>query len=737
MRPVELRNQFPLDVIESILQDVPQSITCGCPQWQDELYAQSSNAILRMVSSSRHPEFDAPEEMPVLPGGAIFHLATILGLEDEKSALVVKSRVITYAISVGLHGAAAAICRTMVGMETEEVADGAVALLKLDAVAEIVADDKYADRATKQELCQAALTKYGGRLEVTNSEAFNAICTVALLLEHGTSRHSRDYQQVSVQRHERLLARPVARLKKHILAEYNADLHGLFLDLSSQTSNGLVHDSLVNAMSRFVIYWCVSDSKTLRHRIFMSEKNDARANLALGCSLILQIPSKLTAGNCIHELQKVAADQAANVSSEDRFGSADSDICIPDPQLVGRMVARGYMENAARRSVAMTRNAGYTEALGWAFTHSMDSDFNEPIMIVHDPRRTYIDEDAIQLLQKSLYSTQCWIDDPRSMDSLLSFVSTLHKSAEGTLPTINRHTVAPRPATAKNVTPIDKHTNPVIPPPTKAAVTTSMPSKLVVPTKPVAAASNLKTPQPPPETKSSNEEPPKVVPPTAIGAGLSFAPRPAANGSSEDRNGIPAKKPVAQRLLVPATPPRDYATKIPSPRPTDSVTLPSTALEGYETKIPSPQRAGLSTIVPASPFPQAHETKIPTPRAGSSTTAAGTPRTRESPARSELFRRGQEARSKLRATGDTTDRKKLIAEGRELLRKARSGKGSVAPAPPPAPKVAGMSPVRPTGIPSPKPRSTNNGVMKLAETPVAKDDASEGSGWDFDNFDDM
>ena len=288
-----------------------------------------------------------------------------------------------------------------------------------------MSQETYSDLATKKELCNRVLSRLRLALSVTNSAPFNTIIQTSAALDLSLSRFNQDYNEASPERKESLLMRPLARLYKHIFYEYNTDVHRLFFDLVRQTEHGEVHDSLLNALSRFVIYWCIHDSKTLKRFISLLDKSDAEDNLALGCSLILHIPSNLTATNCVHELEKISADQAANVANEERFGTSDS-LCVPNSELVRRLIDRGYSENAARRAVMMTRNSGYNDALGWAVMHTMDPDFNQPIAILKSDNKMYIDEEAIQLLQKSLVQISRVLEDSSNRAKLIKYIESQH-----------------------------------------------------------------------------------------------------------------------------------------------------------------------------------------------------------------------------------------------------------------------------------------------------------------------
>ena len=469
MKPSDLRKTPPLDVIESTLADIPVSVVCGCTEWMDDDFARKANQTFRSANvRNRNPAEGSAHEanMPPLPGGAIFHLATILGLSDDLSALVVKSRVVHYAIAEGLYGAAAAICRTLVcDDKSRSLGTEAVALAKLSAVADVVCEEKYSDLTTRRELGTAALQKFTGILSVNDCEPFDDIVATLTILEQRTSPFCREQQgQASA-----VLLRPIARLYKHVRLEYNGDVHALFTDLLLQTSQGQVHDSLMNALSRFVIYFCVSDSVRLRAAVNKIEKADAQEVLALGSSLILHIPSNETALACVAELRKIIEDQVANVSNEERF-STQLDLSVPDSDIVRQLIGRGFSENGARRAAVMTQNSGFKAALGWGVAHSMDDDFNTPIIYVKIQGQSFIDESAIRSLQRCLFATDSFLKEPTSKEPFFRSLATMHEISSCTTPSINtksaiqeskraipsthqsvapRHTEEPKPALAK------------------------------------------------------------------------------------------------------------------------------------------------------------------------------------------------------------------------------------------------------------------------------------------------
>lgn len=113
LSPLELKEMDGLIAIELVLQSVPESVLCGNSQWMDQAFADGANQSLRHAKATLTAE-SSDDNLPALPGGAIFHLATILALEDNRSVIAVKCRVIHHAVECRFYGAAAAVARTLI-----------------------------------------------------------------------------------------------------------------------------------------------------------------------------------------------------------------------------------------------------------------------------------------------------------------------------------------------------------------------------------------------------------------------------------------------------------------------------------------------------------------------------------------------------------------------------------------------------------------------------------------------
>jgi hypothetical protein len=860
MKPSDLRKTPPLDVIESTLADIPVSVVCGCTEWMDVNFARKANQTFRSINVRNRNPAEGPvhqANMPPLPGGAIFHLATILGLSDDMSVVVVKNRVVHYAIAEGLHGAAAAICRTLVcEEESRSLGIEAVALVKLSAVAEVVCEEKYSDITTRRELGTAALQKFTGSLSVNDCEPFDAIVAALTILEQRTSPFCREQQgQKSA-----VLLRPIARLYKHVRLEYNGDVHALFTDLLLQTSRGQVHDSLMNALSRFVVYFCVSDSIRLKAAVNIIEKADAQDVLALGSSLILHIPSNETALACVEELRKIIDDQVANVSNKERF-STQLDLCVPDPDIVRQLIGRGFSENGARRAAVMTQNSGFKAALGWGVAHSMDDDFNTPIIYVKIQGQSFIDESAIQSLQKCIFATDSFLKEPSSKAPFFRSLATMHKIFSGLTPAR-----APTSAAASTTKPSPVKESK----PTNTTTTRSMAPSPVKESKPTITTTTTRSMAPSPVIKSKQKittttrsmapSSVKESKPTITTTTRSMAPSPVKESKPTIATTARWRSPFKESKPTISTTTRSMASSpVKESKPAITTTTRSMApspvkeskpeassaarlMAPQQAHEPNPDLIGThkvangvaqqtkrdnATLPPRPPLPSATANNVPngdgptlappksTPKAPSSrnpaapapkppaatakpstqpqrvarsmrglqldTTAktpsplsnAKTPSPRSNPLtsndRAELRKRGEEAKatlSRLHSPGGPQDRRRLIEEGRELLRRARSANGApppppIRPAPASATKAASRSgtpkvppsslnverhnhnPPKPASkslntdshkqaVPAAKPISPSKVLQKLSEK--ANDNGSAASGWDFDDF---
>jgi hypothetical protein len=364
----------------------------------------------------------------------------------------------------------------------------------------------------------------------------------------------------------------------------------------------------------------------------------------------------------------------------------------------------------------MTRNSGYNDALGWAVMHTMDPDFNQPIAILKSDNKKYIDEEAIQLLQKSLVQISRVLEDSSTRANLIKYIesqhgdlaTSSHESTQGKrVNTFGRTVRAKDDPRVKNVSQRVKQTPPPPPPQPKKTEQESQNSSL------------------------SNQAAPRVSHSTSNGFSAAGCP--------------PAKQISQQSTLTSVNPP-------------SQVPIATTALKS---------QAVLSRTAPQSPT-----RVIPVASIGlvhvktKASTISKPPIDRD-----ELRRRGQEALEKLRSSSSNAgSRRRLIEEGRQLLKQKQAISsssstvetntggiapkkfGSVRPLPPAAPPRTtatdtsetepqkNSSPSAP--IPSVSSKAPTLGMRTKPSAPhvtkVTKIHPVEGykadDGWDFDDF---
>ena len=300
-------------------------------------------------------------------------------------------------------------------------------------------------------------------------------------------------------------------------------------------------------------------------------------------------------------------------------------------------MGRGYTENASCRAAIMTSNRGYNEALSWAVAHTMDSNFNDPILHLQVIDRRMIDEDSIQTLGKNLIYVNQILKDPDLWGSILGFDST---SSDGT-------------------TPKSRVLEKTIPSPTLVPEILVQASPPMNERKPVDAAVSSQEI----DLKPSKEE--VVITQTNMSL---------EEETSKQVLELSSSPKLIQTVKARAPPPPPKVPPVVKPSPSES---PSSRLS----EKPRLQRLDMK---------------------------------------------------KPRAKNLSNDRRRLIEEGRKLLNQNRIQKvrpkpqQRVRPPPPPPPqRVKVAAPTKPL---EPTPQAD-----KKTET----DDGSEGSAWDFDNFDDM
>jgi hypothetical protein len=147
-----------------------------------------------------------------------------------------------------------------------------------------------------------------------------------------------------------------------------------------------------------------------RKRIISPQIEDTciQSLASLASFLLLHVTNKNLSHESVTELQKILKGQATladqNVSGTKTVETVDSGV-------VQRLVGRGYSEIGSRRAAIATQNKGFQAALQWAVAHCLDSDFEEPIVIVGETTPVYVNRDFCQRLETALLHTAKAITD--------------------------------------------------------------------------------------------------------------------------------------------------------------------------------------------------------------------------------------------------------------------------------------------------------------------------------------
>lgn len=461
LKPTEIRDTPPLDIVEKVLKANPCSILAGCPDWDSSKFGIITNAhIIRFYQDRSKSNVTLESQylqQPPLPGGGILHLAMLVGLEDQKSCHVVKTRIAKHGLTIEKPWITAALCLCLLHNHEIEI-EAAVASLILEIVAQVVTNSVYDDVVTKKSLCEGVIRKLNLGVSTSNSELISSICTAYAALESSTSRflpeawvqlqpkddladHSRD-QRPSFLAFRAATAvinmvgqlesdaqsfkvkgpapRPIDRVYRDTMSGYNVDLHELFSLLRLKGSSSTCDDPLLIAIGRLMIFWAITVSSRL-----MSEKADGTREqtdtlqvLQLCASLFLHLNDKEGFLPDIIELRKIAEAQAARALEQASLHSKLTYV-KPDLGIVRALMGRGYTENGARRTAVMTNNASIDVALQWAVTHSFEGGFDDPIIFMKSHGESSIDQKSIVVIREVLLLASRLVEGSTDISSFL------------------------------------------------------------------------------------------------------------------------------------------------------------------------------------------------------------------------------------------------------------------------------------------------------------------------------
>lgn len=485
--PWEVRDKPPLDIVESLLRTNPGCILDGCRDWMNPAFSRKANETIcrRYLSmeDGNAEDISAGATLPVLPGSAVYHLASLLRLQGPRTLLVVKARVVYHAILISEYAAAAAVCATMAYEKEPPWDEPAVVECIVDAVARVVCLNDYDDVQMKLALCHAVFKRDRGTLSVLDFQAYEPVLDSFVMLENITSRRRRPqaadlpvvgsradhvpgsdelptvndflvFRAVgmvaktakNVARHRQAHHQPESqasnligpppsltdRVYQDILTQYSTDMRELFWILRGVSASSRVDDPLLLTLGRLLGFWCIADALRIRPQNVPlgPERADLDDVLSLGISLLLHTQNREELVSCIGELQGILARET--VATMERVAStAQPDSVTPDPEIVQTLISRGYSENGARRAAIMTGNESAQVALVWAVSHTLDEGFDDPMVSVASQNGFFdsgrVDQSMIHCLQETLNLANSYVSRKQSLQSLLPATQSLTK----------------------------------------------------------------------------------------------------------------------------------------------------------------------------------------------------------------------------------------------------------------------------------------------------------------------
>ena len=382
IRPAYFRKEAPADVLEFVLSKDPSAIICGCERWADPAWATEANMRLR---SQQNGTGHSPYSSEV--GEAILHLAMLLGLVDTLSVSCLKYWMVKVSVGAKLHGVAAALCRSLLGDWSRSIQGGHILLLR--AIREVVSQSDYADFLTKHELCQAGLL-----LTTAYSENGLDSTWIPTLEALGDIEYTLCFQTTSPDKALHFSK----RLVYDTFCEYRVDLGDLCATLQEQACLCQVDDSILETIARYIAYWCIASCT--RKRAYIPPAVDGvstKAFMYLFLALTMHINDEERALESLRAVHGVMNEQ-----SSDGLQSGIQSKITPDPLIVEGLINRGYSLSGSQRAAVLTGNVGFDSALQWAVAHSLDDNFDAPIILVKDDRGGFIDDESCVFLIQSL-----------------------------------------------------------------------------------------------------------------------------------------------------------------------------------------------------------------------------------------------------------------------------------------------------------------------------------------------
>lgn len=800
LSPSELRDMLPFDVVEHILRENPLCIFQGSTGWEERGFGRARcREMMKSYLSRKNPSSSI--DVPALPGDRVLHLASIVGLDSRLSRFVVRYRVAHFAQQISMYWVTTALA---IAMLVEKDASAEENEITMATIAQAVTMDSDDDVRVNVALCREALKLS----PIERSASFDAVMDAFGRLEHKVSRfcplswkvdpslprqNRQDNQGNSdflVFRAVGLLAntaltmannpgaptvsrtvldrvlspRLIDRVFKDTFSAYSADLNHLFQILQSKASKGERDDPLLIAISRFILFWCISNSvRIVEHTIQGTfEQADAFDNLILAASVLLHSSDKEAVMSNISEMKCIAEEQSRSAIERAAAFPRPSDV-RPDLAIVRKLMELGYTENGARRAAAATNNESQHAAMVWAVAHSLEPQFNAPMVLVRRPS-PHIDQNAI-------------IDIKRYIDTVgLHFDGLGGPISSPARPSLSADSVSRSLTNDKREGTAQSHLKVVPIPPSESDVRSNTRTEVGAPAKNRASAvakvgppERLNSKSAMPRKSARLQEASSKLPNLMTGIGEKSDPRSmipiSADSSYADRKNAPPNPPPergARKDIAPAPPLR----KVPPPPklpPTSQLSIAEEPLTSFRnTRPPPPPPKSLTSstingtqILPPSnsheSFPVdtrvatvSHQVLPPVPPAAP----------RSAPPllnldRSNLRRTGESVRQSSRGISsrlDSEERRRLLRKGRELFQQVRSSPTASQISPgasslssqsrpmferPGTTETTVLAAPKPSAVAEP-PKVKSSSLLPDVDDDLQLDDGADG--WDFEDF---
>jgi hypothetical protein len=369
----QVQSMRALDVVEYVLKHNPKAILQNGSDWGNQSWAKQTNEVIRkQIRCSEEIEQVSLTQPPPsnLPGEAIFFLARLLGLTDIPSVVAVKSLVIDAALTMNVDGAAAAVCRSlMIDAAASNVGSDAT----LAAVAKIVSRREYDDAMTKQELCTTAQHLFYSNMQVICLESYDVISLSLEQLQHYNILWLHDARDA---------LQSFGTFYSNSKSISEVDIVHRVASINDQLSNGLMDDISIAELAKFASLWCIDQAMKSKAYFFSSQQRFPDAIASFAATLFLYVRDRQISLDYLKDVKAIRSTQYGTVSmlSDIRTEAARLE---PNPDIVKKLIGRGYSENGARRSAIAANNHSFNEALQWAVGHSLDAGFDDPQIILH------------------------------------------------------------------------------------------------------------------------------------------------------------------------------------------------------------------------------------------------------------------------------------------------------------------------------------------------------------------